>query len=170
MSLFPRTLSRNPKKTEKTERFRKEIVLLFSKNHELLKLLRLVIWRRLTNQQFDCVVLLLCDYQHPHRSRGRQSQLDSSSVGFHRITPVTHPCINRILYHMVPVLYKELTKLRGASALCFCFDWQIKHHQYSHKPIHIGAAPAESGAAIPVLHLHPRWSLLMPPRRDRWRS
>ena len=42
--------------------------VFFLKNHPLLKLLRLVVWRRLAHRQFNGMILLFSNHQHPHRA------------------------------------------------------------------------------------------------------
>ena len=48
--------------------FTKKPFFIFLKNHELLKLLRLIVWRWFSYQQFNGTILLFCDDQHPYRT------------------------------------------------------------------------------------------------------
>jgi hypothetical protein len=63
-----RYLAKKGEKAKNKERFHEEAVLYFLKNHELLKLLRLIVWRWFSYQQFNGTILLFCDDQHPYRT------------------------------------------------------------------------------------------------------
>ena len=105
----------------------KEFDRIFSKNDQLFKLLRFVMGGRLSDQQFDGLILFLGNNQHPHRTRRRKGQSDPPLVGFDGIPAGADPCVNGVLYHVVAVSQQEVSELRGSPALDLRLDRQVKH-------------------------------------------
>ena len=79
----------------------------------------------------------------------RQLPCQPRPVFCHGIVAVAYAGVNRVLKHVIPILYQKVAKSSGFPPLLFCLDGQVKKYKHSHKSTHNRGAAMPAASAAP---------------------
>lgn len=95
------------------------------------------------------LILLFRYHQQAHSAIGRQLPCQPRPVFCHGIVAVAYAGVNRVLKHVIPILYQKVAKSSGFPPLLFCLDGQVKKYKHSHKSTHNRGAAMPAASAAP---------------------
>ncbi len=100
-------------------------------------------------QYLNRLILLFRYHQQAHSAIGRQLPCQPRPVFCHGIVAVAYAGVNRVLKHVIPILYQKVAKSSGFPPLLFCLDGQVKKYKHSHKSTHNRGAAMPAASAAP---------------------
>lgn len=80
---------------------------------------------------------------------GPAAACQPAPVFCHGIVAVAYAGVNRVLKHVIPILYQKVAKSSGFPPLLFCLDGQVKKYKHSHKSTHNRGAAMPAASAAP---------------------